>query len=105
MIYKGIASYGGKIFALEARLDRLARSMAELNFPSLQRGAFGDEVKKLYQTANIERAFIYIQRSQGVSPPASMLILKSVPADRHDDNGNTEHTRISGKRCRRDYRR
>lgn len=67
-VYEFIASYNGKLFCMEAHLDRLERSMRELSFPVMARQDIRNAVQTLFDRAAIPRAGIYIQISRGVAP-------------------------------------
>lgn len=67
-VYEFIASYGGRLFQADAHLDRLERSMAALDFPSLARDRLRGDIRRLYDRAQLERAGLYIQVSRGVAP-------------------------------------
>jgi D-alanine transaminase len=67
-VYEGIASYNGKLFYLEAHLDRLERSMKALSFPVVSRDIIKEAILELFERAGIARAFIYLQISRGVAP-------------------------------------
>lgn len=67
-VYEGIASYDGKLFYLEAHLDRLQNSMRALDFPPMQRDQIRSAIMELSERAGIARAFIYLQISRGVAP-------------------------------------
>ncbi|HDI60548.1 MAG TPA: D-amino acid aminotransferase [Desulfobacteraceae bacterium] len=67
-VYEYVASYHGKLFCLEPHLDRLERSMGELNFAPLPKEAVRRAILELFEKAQIERAGIYVQVSRGVAP-------------------------------------
>jgi D-alanine transaminase len=67
-VYEFVASYNGRLFCLEAHIDRLERSMRELAFAPLDRGTVKDAIVTLFRQAAIARAGIYIQVSRGVAP-------------------------------------
>ena len=67
-VYEFIASYNGKMFCLEAHLDRLQRSMAALSFPVVEKADIQKAVFELFEKADIARAGLYIQISRGVAP-------------------------------------
>ncbi len=78
-VYEFIASYDGKMFWLEAHLDRLIRSMSELSFPVISRSFLKDEIYRLYDKADISRAGIYIQISRGIAKRNHAFGNKMVP--------------------------
>lgn len=67
-VYEFIVSYNGRMFCLEEHLDRLQRSMAGLEFPSMEREAVRGAILKLFAAAAIPRAGLYLQISRGVAP-------------------------------------
>ncbi len=67
-VYEYIASYNGRLFALEAHLDRLQNSLRALSFPTVPRAELRTAILRLFAQAGIERAGIYIQISRGVAP-------------------------------------
>jgi D-alanine transaminase len=67
-VYEYVASYNGRLFYLEAHLDRLEHSMAALAFPPLPREKIRTAIETLFAEAAIDRAGIYIQISRGVAP-------------------------------------
>jgi D-alanine transaminase len=67
-VYEYIASYEGHLFMLEAHLDRLERSMGELNYAPLDREGIKAAIEELNQQAGYPRAGIYIQITRGVAP-------------------------------------
>jgi D-alanine transaminase len=67
-VYEFIASYNGKLFCLEAHLDRLMRSLQGLDFPQVDRDGVRQAVLELFKQADLPRAGIYIQISRGTAP-------------------------------------
>ena len=67
-VYEFVASYHGKLFCLEAHLDRLERSLGELAFAPISRETVRAAVLELFAAAGIQRAGIYMQISRGVFP-------------------------------------
>jgi D-alanine transaminase len=67
-VYEYIASYRGRLFMLEAHLNRLERSMAELDFAPIDRTALASAIGALFEQAGYPRAGIYIQITRGVAP-------------------------------------
>jgi D-alanine transaminase len=66
-VYEFIASYKGKLFALEPHLDRLENSLRGLNFPPVSRDRIREAIHELLAASGIERAGIYLQISRGVA--------------------------------------
>lgn len=67
-VYEYIASYNGKMFYLEAHLDRLLRSMKALSFPAVSINKIAAVVHELFERSGLSRAGVYIQVSRGVAP-------------------------------------
>jgi D-alanine transaminase len=67
-IYEFIASYRGRLFMLEAHLDRLERSLSELDYAPIPRSDIKAVIIDLLQRSGYPRAGIYIQISRGVAP-------------------------------------
>jgi len=67
-VYEFVASYEGRLFLLEEHLDRLERSMRELDFDPIPRTDIRQAVLKLFDLSGYQRAGIYIQISRGVAP-------------------------------------
>ena len=67
-VYEYIATYDGRFFMLEAHLDRLERSMSELNYAPIDRDEIRAAIEDLNQQAGYPRAGIYIQITRGVTP-------------------------------------
>ncbi|MFC1815600.1 D-amino acid aminotransferase [Thermodesulfobacteriota bacterium] len=67
-VYEFIASYNGRLFFLDAHLDRLERSLTALAFPTLDKKKIREAVLALFQRAGLPRAGVYIQISRGVAP-------------------------------------
>jgi D-alanine transaminase len=67
-VYEYIASYNGRLFALEAHLDRLENSLRALAFPALSRDRVRAAILELLQRAGMDRTGIYVQISRGVAP-------------------------------------
>ena len=67
-VYEYIASYKGKLFYLEAHLERLERSMKALSFPPVSQSEIRRAVHELFKQSGLSRAGVYIQVSRGVAP-------------------------------------
>ncbi len=67
-VYEVIASYEGRLFMLEAHLDRLERSLRELGYAPISREAIRASVEELFDRAGYDRAGVYIQITRGVAP-------------------------------------
>ncbi|MFZ1985515.1 MAG: D-amino acid aminotransferase [Desulfatitalea sp.] len=88
-VYEYIASYKGKLFAVDEHLDRLENSLRALAFPAIPRELMRDAILRTFQQAAIERAGVYMQISRGVAPrnhafpreakPQIVLTVRQVP--------------------------
>ena len=67
-VYEFFASYHNRIFAMEAHLDRLERSLSALSFDPINRESIRSAIVETFRAAGIERAGIYLQISRGVAP-------------------------------------
>ena len=67
-VYEYIASYNGRLFALEPHLERLQRSLEGLAFPPLDMAEVRTAILRLYAAADLPRAGVYVQISRGVAP-------------------------------------
>ena len=67
-VYEYIASYNGRLFFLEAHLERLRRSLNALAFPPVSMEKISAAVDELFHRAALTRAGVYIQISRGVAP-------------------------------------
>lgn len=67
-VYEYIASYQGRLFMLDAHLDRLERSMRELGYVPLDRAQLAAAIADLFEQAGYPRAGIYIQITRGAAP-------------------------------------
>lgn len=77
--YEFVAAGNGRLFAVEAHLDRLERTMRALAFPPLDRNHIREAMFKLHQRAGISRAGIYIQISRGVAPRSHAFPAEAAP--------------------------
>lgn len=67
-VYEFIASYNGRLFFLDAHLERLEKSLNALAFPPVPMEKIKEAVLELFQKAELPRAGVYIQISRGVAP-------------------------------------
>lgn len=67
-VYEYLASYKGRLFAVEEHLDRLERSLQALRFPPVPRELVRGAIMETFTQAGIERAGVYLQISRGVAP-------------------------------------
>lgn len=67
-VYELIASYHGRLFCLEAHLDRLQKSLVALSFPPVSISMIRQTVGEIYDRGQFERAAVYVQISRGVGP-------------------------------------
>jgi D-alanine transaminase len=94
-VYEYLASYKGRLFALEEHLDRLEHSLRALRFPPVPRKLVRGAIMEIFNRAGIERAGVYLQISRGVAPrnhafpsPARPQIVITV---RHSPETPPEH--------------
>lgn len=97
-VYEYVASYNGRLFCLAQHMDRLERSMRELDFPAGVKEGVEAGVKTLFEAAETVRAGIYIQVSRGVAernhaydrsiPVQTVMTIRAVPdAHPHAESG------------------
>lgn len=67
-VYEFFATYHGTIFAMQAHMDRLARSLEMLDFPPMDLDKIEQTLHHLVKVSEISRAGIYLQISRGVAP-------------------------------------
>ncbi|MBR9980197.1 MAG: D-amino acid aminotransferase [Desulfatitalea sp.] len=78
-VYEYLASYNGRLFALEAHLDRLEHSLGALAFPALDRNHIRNAILTLHKRAAIARSGIYLQISRGVAPRNHPFPVQAAP--------------------------
>jgi len=66
-VYEYIASYNGRLYFLEAHLERLKRSLDALAIAGVSIEKIKDVVNELFHKAALARAGVYIQISRGVA--------------------------------------
>lgn len=97
-VYEYVASYQGRLFCLAQHMDRLERSMRELDFPPSLRDGVEKGINTLFEAAETARAGIYIQVSRGVAERnhaysrelsvQTVMTIREVPdAHPHADSG------------------
>ncbi len=67
-VYEFLASYKGRLFALEDHLDRLESSLQALDFEPINRNHIRDAIIATFDQAGYQRAGLYLQISRGVAP-------------------------------------
>ena len=67
-VYEYLASYKGRLFAVEAHLDRLENSLGALSFPPMSRDLMREAIMSTFSKSAIDRAGVYVQISRGISP-------------------------------------
>jgi len=67
-VYEYLASYKGRLFAVEEHLDRLENSLQGLHFPPVSRDLVRNAIMETFSRAGIERAGVYLQISRGIAP-------------------------------------
>ncbi len=67
-VYEYLASYNGRLFALEDHLDRLERSLEALSFPVMNRQEIRAAILTTFDRSGYRRAGLYLQISRGAAP-------------------------------------
>lgn len=67
-VYEYFITYQGRIFAMQAHLDRLAHSLEALRFPFVDLADLERDLLDLVKRSGISRAGVYLQISRGVAP-------------------------------------
>ncbi|MDA8138281.1 MAG: D-amino acid aminotransferase [Desulfobacteraceae bacterium] len=88
-VYEFISGYHGRLFAFEAHLDRLERSLRALSFPPISRDSIREAIEKIFQAAALDNGGVYLQISRGVAPrnhpfpinvqPQIIITVRSLP--------------------------
>ncbi len=78
-VYEFIASYNGKLFALEEHLDRLENSLKALDFEPLDRSQIRGAILMTFERSGFQRAGLYLQISRGVAPRNHLFPTNPVP--------------------------
>jgi D-alanine transaminase len=66
-VYEVVNSYKGKLFGFQEHLDRLERSLNELDFPPVSMDEIRGAILELFKRSGFERASVYLQISRGVA--------------------------------------
>ncbi|MFB3882458.1 MAG: D-amino acid aminotransferase [Armatimonadota bacterium] len=69
-VYEVVRSYGGRLWAFERHMARLARSLAEVDMGYVDVAAIGQAIKETYAASALPDALIYLQITRGVAPRA-----------------------------------
>lgn len=67
-VYEVLRSYDGKIFALEEHLERLSRSLSEIQIAGIDISKIRQRILKAYELAGISNAKIYFHITRGSEP-------------------------------------
>jgi D-alanine transaminase len=69
-IYEVVRSYGGRIFALDAHLQRMHRGLSELRIHGVDAAAFGEIARQLLSRNDLaeDDAIVYMQVTRGAAP-------------------------------------
>ena len=67
-VYEYLATYDGRIFAMQAHLDRLQNSLKALGFPHVSLDLVRKAIEDTLEQSQIRQAGIYLQISRGVAP-------------------------------------
>lgn len=69
-VYEALRSYRGRIWCLQRHLNRLARSLAEVDMAYVDVTAIGRAIEETYAISGLPDALIYLQITRGVAPRA-----------------------------------
>ena len=80
-VYEVVRSYGGRIFGLDAHLQRLHNGLHELQIRGIDAAAFGEICEQLLARNDLsqEDALVYMQVTRGVAPPPRRHAFPNVP--------------------------
>jgi D-alanine transaminase len=67
-VYEGLRSYDGRIWALERHMQRLRRSLDEIDMGYVDVDAIGEVIERANRRSEIPNAMIYLQVTRGVQP-------------------------------------
>jgi D-alanine transaminase len=67
-VYEFIASFNGRLFAVEPHLDRLENSLRALNYPPVSRQQVREAIEATFTQAGLANGGVYLQISRGVAP-------------------------------------
>src|SRR5437764_683991 len=67
-VYEVVRSYGGRLWALGAHLERLARSLREIEISGVEPDGVRALVEEGNRRCGYESARVYVQVTRGVAP-------------------------------------
>jgi len=67
-VYEVVRSYRGRLWCFRRHLDRLARSLAEVDMGQVDVEAIGRAIQETYAASALPDALIYLQITRGVAP-------------------------------------
>jgi len=67
-IYEVVRSYRGRLWCFERHMDRLTRSLAEVDMGQVDVEAIGRAIEETYAASGLPDALIYLQITRGVAP-------------------------------------
>ncbi|HYG68823.1 MAG TPA: aminotransferase class IV, partial [Anaeromyxobacteraceae bacterium] len=69
-VYEAVRAYGGRLFGLDAHLERLARSLAALRIGGVDGAAVREVLQRLVRENAVTDGTCYLQVTRGVAPRA-----------------------------------
>jgi D-alanine transaminase len=69
-VYEVVRGYQGRLWCFQRHLDRLARSLAEVDMAGVEVEAIGRAIQQTYAASGLPDALIYLQITRGVAPRA-----------------------------------
>ncbi len=69
-IYEVVRSYSGRLWCFERHMNRLARSLAEVDMGEVDVAAIGRAIRETYAASELPDALVYLQVTRGVAPRA-----------------------------------
>ena len=78
-VYEVFRLYGGHLWLEHEHTARLARSLREMEFPTVDLAALVDRVKRTTELSEVQEGTAYIQITRGVAPRAHAFPKPAVP--------------------------
>jgi D-alanine transaminase len=78
-VYEVVRSYRGRLWCFQRHMDRLARSLAEVDMAGVDVEAIGRAIKETYAASRLPDALIYLQVTRGVAPRAHHYSTEMTP--------------------------
>lgn len=67
-VYEVVRSYGGRLWAVERHLQRLARSLAEVDIQTVDVAEMRGVMEEAFRRSEFPNALVYLQITRGVAP-------------------------------------